>query len=118
MISDYTVGFQKTITKKITQDMVNDFAKLTGDYNPLHVDNEYAKITEFKKPVVHGMLGANFVSTLIGMELPGQGALWLDQKFNFLSPIRVNDTLSIVGEVVEVNLRHNILKIAVKITNQ
>lgn len=118
MISDYTVGFQKTITKKITQDMVNDFAKLTGDYNPLHVDNEYAKTTEFKKPVVHGMLGANFVSTLIGMELPGQGALWLDQKFNFLSPIRVNDTLSIVGEVIEVNIRHNILKIAVKITNQ
>jgi len=118
VISDYYVGFEKTIAKKITQEMVNDFAKLTGDYNPLHVDYEYAKITEFKKPVVHGMLGANFVSTLIGMELPGKGALWLDQKFDFLSPIRVNDTLTITGKVTEVNIRHNILTIAVKITNQ
>jgi 3-oxoacyl-[acyl-carrier protein] reductase len=118
MIAGYKVGFKKTINKKITREMVDNFAKLTGDYNPLHVDAEYAKVTEFKKPVVHGMLGANFVSTLIGMELPGKGALWLDQKFNFLSPIRINDSLNIMGEVIEVNSRHNILTIAIEITNQ
>lgn len=118
MITDYHVGFKKTIKKKISQEMVDNFAKLTGDYNPLHVDENYARVTEFKKPVVHGMLGANFVSTLIGMELPGKGALWLDQKFDFLSPIRVNDSLTITGEVTEVNIRHDILTIAVKITNQ
>ena len=74
--SSIEVGDYSEIIHEITQDDIDKFVDLTGDDNKLHVDSEFAKKTAFKKPVVHGMLGASFISTIIGTKLPGDGALW------------------------------------------
>ena len=72
---EITVGQNSTFEHVITEGDVQAFANLTGDFNPLHTDSEFAKTTMFQKQVVHGMLSASFISTIIGTSLPGSGAL-------------------------------------------
>ena len=84
------VGMFKEITHLITQDDIKKFVELTGDDNKLHLDKEFASKTPFKKPLAHGMLGASFISTVSGTQLPGDGALWFS-KYDFLSPVREGD---------------------------
>ena len=80
-LSEYTfeeikIGLKKEFSVKITEELVNDFAKISGDFNPLHMDEEYASTTSFEKRVVHGMLLASFFSRIDGMYLPGKHALY------------------------------------------
>ncbi|MBN1231279.1 MAG: SDR family oxidoreductase [Anaerolineales bacterium] len=86
------VGDKATLVKTFTADDVERFASLSGDHNPLHVDAGYAKTTPFKRQVVHGMLSAAYISTLIGTQLPGEGALWFKQNFEFTTPIFLGET--------------------------
>jgi len=94
------IGTQEEFKHTITAQDVDSFVRLTGDNNPLHVDEEYAKKTPFKKPVVHGMLTASFISTMIGTKLPGEGALWYEQSFKFLAPVRVGETIRVCAKVI------------------
>jgi len=112
------VGDEALITHKITQDDVNLFASLTGDFNPLHVNAEYAKTTVFHKPVVHGMLSASFISTMIGTCLPGEGALWSSQMLEFLRPAFVGDTLSVLSTVIQKSVATQSLVLDTKVSNQ
>ncbi|HMG15966.1 MAG TPA: MaoC family dehydratase, partial [Saprospiraceae bacterium] len=82
--SEINVGDKETLIHTITQNDIEKFVDLTGDDNKLHIDENYASKTQFKKPVVHGMLGASFISTIIGTKLPGDGALWFSQSLEFL----------------------------------
>ena len=95
------VGETQTLTKTITEVDVRKFVEVTGDDNPLHVDRSYAETTSFKDIVVHGMLGASFISTVIGTKLPGAGALWVSQNLEFLLPVRLGDELSISAKVLK-----------------
>ncbi len=95
------VGDKAELIHKLVQSDVDQFVKLTGDDNKLHTDNEYAGRTTYKKPVAHGMLGASFISTIIGTKLPGDGALWYAQNLEFLQPVRVGDELRIAVEVIK-----------------
>ena len=79
------LGDSAKIKHKITQSDIEKFVDLTGDDNKLHVNEEYASTTSLKKPVAHGMLGASFISTIIGTKLPGDGALWYSQNLEFFS---------------------------------
>ncbi|MEE9372614.1 MAG: SDR family oxidoreductase [Saprospiraceae bacterium] len=115
---DINIGEKESITHKITQEDIDKFVNLTGDDNKLHVDELFAKTTKFKKPVVHGMLGASFISTLIGTRLPGDGALWFSQSLEFLLPVRINDVLTIEAEVTKKHDRENIIVLNVEIKNQ
>ena len=83
------------MVKRITEDDIRKFVEITGDNNPLHVDKKFAKTTPFKDIVVHGMLGASFISTVIGTKLPGTGALWVAQSLEFLLPVRLGDELTV-----------------------
>lgn len=112
------VGDTAEITHKITQDDVNLFASLTGDFNPLHVNKEYAKTTAFQKPVVHGMLSASFISTMIGTCLPGEGALWSSQMLEFLRPAFVGDTLFVRSTVIQKSVATRSLVLDTKVGNQ
>ncbi len=94
------VGDRRSLTKTITEDMVGAFADLTGDYNPVHTDEDYCRSRGLEARLVHGMLVLSFLSTLIGMYLPGGGAVWLSQSVDFVSPVAVNDTVEITCEVV------------------
>lgn len=112
------VGDSASLVRQITAADVRQFADLTGDDNPLHVNRGYAETTGFKDVVVHGMLGASLLSTLIGTRLPGEGALWISQSFSFLKPVRVDDTLTVSCTVVAKHERDRLLELDARIENQ
>lgn len=111
-------GDSQTITKHIAEADVRKFVEMTGDDNPLHVDRAYAETTPFKDIVVHGMLGASFISTVIGTKLPGTGALWVSQNLDFLLPVRLGDMLTITATVLKKHDRERLLELDTRIFNQ
>ena len=113
--NEIKVGDTETITKIISESDVSSFVDLTGDDNPLHVDENYAKNTSFKKRVVHGMLVASYISTVIGTKLPGKGALWLSQSLEFLSPVRIGDQITVSVEVIHKSDSQNVITLDVEI---
>ena len=122
-LSKYTfdeieIGLTKQFQITITESMVNNFAKLTGDFSPIHMDEDYASTTTFQKRVVHGMLLASFLSKIGGMYLPGKHALYFSQSLDFRHPCFLGDTITISSVVIDKSLSTKILKIESKITNQ
>jgi 3-oxoacyl-[acyl-carrier protein] reductase len=112
------VGEEASLVRTITADDVRRFADLTGDDNPLHLDRAYAEATPYKDIVVHGMLGASLLSTLIGTRLPGEGAVWVAQAFEFLGPVRLDDTLTVTVTVTRKHDRERLLEMEARIVNQ
>jgi len=112
------LGDTASITHTITNSDIQKFVELTGDDNRLHVDEEFANKTSFKKPVAHGMIGASFISTIIGTKIPGDGALWYSQNLEFLLPIRVGDKLTIIATVTKKIDRQNSIELQTDILNQ
>ena len=112
------IGDTAEIIHTITQDDIKKFVDLSGDDNRLHVDKEFASKTSFKKPVAHGMIGASFISTIIGTKIPGDGALWYAQNLEFLLPVRVGDKLSVVATVLKKVDRQNSIELQTDIFNQ
>ncbi|HKS24785.1 MAG TPA: MaoC family dehydratase [Thermoanaerobaculia bacterium] len=93
-IDDFTPGQHVTFTKTFTDDDVRRFIEITGDVNPLHVDDAFAAGTRFGRRVLHGMLTASIFSTMVGMLLPGTGAIYRTQTLAFLRPVYVGDTVT------------------------
>ena len=114
----FQVGDTVTITHHITSDDVETFAQLTGDDNPLHMDEEYAKTTSFKERVVHGMLSASFISTIIGTKIPGEGALWTSQTLNFHAPARINDVITVKATLNQKSESQRIFLLGIEVSNQ
>jgi 3-oxoacyl-[acyl-carrier protein] reductase len=112
------VGDTRTVTRSIAEADVRRFVEMTGDDNPLHVDRAYAEATSFRDIVVHGMLGASFISTVIGTQLPGPGALWVSQNLEFLLPVRLGDTLEVRCRVTAKHERDRLLELETTIVNQ
>ena len=96
------IGQINTFEIKITEKMVDDFANFSGDYNPLHMDQSFAKSKNFKNRVCHGMLLSSFFSRLIGMYLPGKNSLYFSQTINFQLPCYINQKITVSGEVKEI----------------
>jgi 3-oxoacyl-[acyl-carrier protein] reductase len=116
--SEIQVGDSESIVKTITEADVRRFVEMSGDDNPLHVDREYAERTPFKDVVVHGMIGASLVSTVVGTRLPGEGALWISQNFNFALPVRLGDELTVSCTVLKKNDRERLLELEARAVNQ
>ena len=115
---DISIGQQESFIIKITASMVEKFSNLSGDLNPLHMDNEFAESSSFKKRIVHGMLLASFFSQLIGMKLPGKNALYFSQTLNFRSPCYIDDEIEIVGKVTEKSDSTQIITVSTSIFNK
>ena len=98
---ELAVGQTATIRKTISESDINAYAGLTGDFNPVHVDAEYAARSRFGSRIAHGMLTAGLVSHVLGMRLPGTGAIYLGQTLRFTAPVRAGDTIEARAEVVE-----------------
>lgn len=111
------IGLTKEFQITITESMVNNFANISGDFSPIHIDEEYAKSTIFQKRIVHGMLLA-FLSRMQGMYLPGKHALYFSQNLEFHNPCFINDKIKISSIVIDKSESTKILKIESKITNQ
>ena len=99
--ADLTVGRSAERTKVMTEALVNAYAELTGDFSPVHVDEEAAKRTRFGTRIAHGMLSAGFLSAVIGMDLPGPGTIWVAQALKFKQPVKLGDTITWRVEVKE-----------------
>ena len=112
------VGLTRQFQITITESMVDDFAKLTGDFSPIHIDEDYARTTTFQRRVVHGMLLASFLSRMDGMYLPGKHALYFSQSLDFRYPCFIGDIITVSSIVVDKSQSTKILKIESKITNQ
>ncbi len=100
--------FEKTFS--FSQDQVNQFAEVTGDNNPVHVDAAYAANTVYKKPIIHGFLGGSVISKILGTEFPGQGTIYLNQNLGFRRPMYPDEQYKAILEVKEINVaRHRAL---------
>lgn len=114
--ADIAVGDSVSFERTITTDDVAAFARLSGDYNPLHTDATYAKETKFGRPLVHGMLLGGLFSTLVGMYLPGKKCLYFGQTLQFKGPVFAGDTLVISGFVATKSESTRLLTIHTVIT--
>jgi 3-hydroxybutyryl-CoA dehydratase len=92
-LEDLSVGMTATYAKTVTDADVVLFAGITGDSNPVHLDQEFAKQTMFEGRIAHGMLTASFISTVLGTKLPGPGCIYVSQNLNFKAPVRIGDTV-------------------------
>ena len=118
MYEDIQIGDTDSFTKTITEYDIVQFARLTGDFNPLHLDHEYAKQTPFKERIAHGILSGSIISTVLGMRLPGLNTVYLSQNFKFLLPVKIGDTIKAHVEVVEKRDDKKIIKLKTKVINQ
>lgn len=103
-IDQVQVGMQASMTRQVTDADIQVFADLSGDYNPVHLDDEYAAASPFKQRIAHGMLSATFLSTLLGTKLPGEGSIYTSQTLKFVRPVYVDDTVTASVSVTKVNL--------------
>jgi 3-hydroxybutyryl-CoA dehydratase len=112
------IGETATITKMISEADIVNYAGIIGDFNPIHVNPEYAKTTMFGQRIAHGMLTASFISTLVGCCIPGVNALYLSQEIKFVKPVFIGDTITATAEVIEkIDAKQRIVMKTV-ITNQ
>lgn len=112
------VGETASLTLTITDDMVRRFAELSGDSNPVHLDDEYAAKTRFKRRIAHGMLVSSTFSKLAGMQLPGPGTIIVSQETRYKAPCYIGDTVTAQLKIVNVREDKPIIKIENTIHNQ
>ena len=101
-----------------TQEQVITFAELSGDKNPLHLDAAYAATTMFKKPIIHGILGASVLSKILGMHFPGEGTVYLKQEIDFKRPMYVDVQYEAQLKVLEINADKHTAVIETKIVDK
>ncbi|MBC6416745.1 MAG: MaoC family dehydratase [Rhodospirillales bacterium] len=102
-ISDIDVGMTSISSKVVTEADIVAFAEVSGDFNPVHMDQAYAKTTLFKGRIAHGMLSAAYISTVLGTQLPGPGCVYLSQSLKFEAPVRIGDAVEAKVEVIAVD---------------
>ena len=117
-IDQFSPGMTYDYTKKVTEEMIENFAKATGDDNPVHLDEEFAKTSIFKKRVAHGMLTAGIMSGVFGTKFPGQGTIYISQTISFLRPVFIGDEISVALKVLEVDAEKNRLTVETTCLNQ
>lgn len=117
-IDELKIGDSAEFSKTVSETDIYQFAGITGDFNPAHMNEEYAKKTFFKTRIAHGMLSAGFISTAIGNKLPGTGSIYVKQDLRFLAPVRIGDTITARVEVIEIMDRKNRVRLKTVCVNQ
>lgn len=100
---DIETGMSESYSQTITDADIKAFAGISGDRNPIHLSNEYAEKSRFKKRIVHGMISTSFFSSLFGTKLPGEGCLYVSQNINFKRPVYIDDTVTAIVTVSQVD---------------
>jgi len=114
----FKVGDSAEITKTIEQADVDAFADVTGDHNPVHVDEEFAKTTRFGKRIAHGMLTASLISAVLANKLPGEGSVYLGQTLQFVAPVFPGDEITARVIVKEIREDKPVMKLETVCLNQ
>ena len=108
--ADIKVGDKASMSKTVTEHDVYTFAGLSGDFNPLHINAEFAKTTIFKERIAHGVLIAGFISAVLGTALPGVNTIYLAQELVFKAPVKFGDTVTATVEVIEkIEAKHRLV---------
>ncbi len=105
----------KTVT--VTEDMVEKFAHLCGDFNPVHFSDQEAQKAKFKQRIAHGMLSASFISAVLGNSEVGRGGIYLKQNLEFLRPVYIGDEVTVKAEIVDLNYQQNTAVIKTNVLN-
>ena len=118
LFSELTVGQSAEFTKTVTETDIVMYAGITGDFNPMHVNEEYARQSLFSARIAHGMLTAGYVSAVLGMKLPGEGSIYMSQTLRFTQPVRIGDTITARIEVIELFPEKKRVRLATTCRNQ
>jgi 3-hydroxybutyryl-CoA dehydratase len=113
-----TIGDKATRTQTITDEVIRTFATLTGDTNPVHLDDAYAATTRFGRRIAHGMIAAGLISAALANDLPGPGTVYLSQTLNFKAPVYPGDTITATIEVKALHASKPIATLATTCANQ
>lgn len=116
--ADIKIGDTASMAKTVTEFDVYSFAGVTGDFNPVHINTEFAKTTMFKERIAHGMLSAGFISAVLGTALPGANSIYLGQELQFKAPVKIGDTVTAKVEVLEKIEGKNRIILRTTVTNQ
>lgn len=116
--TDFAIGEEATLTKIISDDDIKTFARISGDYNPVHMNDDYAKGTMFGGRIAHGMLVSGLVSAILGTMLPGPGAIYLSQQLRFLAPVRPGDQVTARAMITEWDPDKGRVTLSTDVTNQ
>jgi 3-hydroxybutyryl-CoA dehydratase len=114
----FTIGEEATFTKIISDEDITTFAKISGDENPVHVNDAYAKGTMFGGRIAHGILVAGLISAVLGTVLPGPGAIYMSQQLRFLAPVRPGDEATARAKVTEWDSEKGRITLLTEVTNQ
>lgn len=117
-IHELKIGDSAQISKTIKEADIELFARATGDFNPVHLDQAYAEKTMFKGRIAHGLLSVGLISSILGNILPGHGTIYLSQEVKFLAPVRIGDTITAGVEVIELIPEKNRAKFRTTCMNQ
>ncbi len=112
------VGDSFSKSRLVTDELVRAFAEVSGDYNPIHLDEEFAKDTRFGRRIAHGMLSGAFISAVLGFELVERKIIYLSQTMKFTAPVYIGDTVTTTSTVKEIREEKNILTMETVCTNQ
>ena len=117
-IKELQVGDFAEFAKTVSESDVYQFAGVTGDQNPAHINEAYAQKTIFETRIAHGLLSAGYISAVLGMKLPGPGTIYMKQDLKFLAPARIGDTLTAKAEIIEILADKNRVVLHTTCTNQ
>jgi len=109
---DLSVGMRETLRKTVLNEDVIGFAELSGDHNPIHLSEHFARKTRFGGRIVHGLYTASLISAVIGMRLPGPGAVYISQNLNFRGPVKIGDVVDVSVEVAELTEKGRRVRLA------
>lgn len=117
-MSRFAIGEQASFSRTITETDIVLFAGMSGDYNPVHIDQQYAKDTRFGQRISHGLLTASMLSRLLGMQLPGIGSIYKEQTIQFTAPVLIGDTITATATVLEYQEERGIIRLLTECVNQ
>jgi acyl dehydratase len=118
MQSKFSLGDNASISKQFSESDVGLFSELSKDFNPIHLDSEFAEKSIFGKKIVHGMLVSSLFSAILGNKLPGEGSIYLAQNLRFLAPVYLGDTITAKVEVIDIRQDKPIIKLITTAVNQ
>lgn len=113
-----SVGDEASFQVKITEEMINQYAALSTDINPIHLLEDYAKESIFKERVAHGMLICSYISAVLGTKLPGKNTIYLSQEVSFKAPVKINDTITVKVKVINKRDDKRLLTMETNVFNQ
>lgn len=117
-IDNIKVGDTAEFSQKLTDEIIHQYGEVSGDYNPIHFDDVYAKNSVFKERIAHGLFCIGMISYLVGMVLPGEGAIFIDEQLKYIKPVYIGDEIKAQVWINDVNYTKKLINVGFECTNQ